>query len=247
MLTDRVAGAQGRFRIHRPTGRGCLRIVLVAVLALVVGCSADTVDTDVGGSAASVSSPDSTSPTTGPADTSTAADVTGTPPSSGALVLRSDGLGVVAFGEPVDSAIPLLTGAAGGQPTGDSTVTGSMPQGFGGTAVRFVEFGRLTAIFSDGAYFRDDGVMHFAGWSLSGADSSALTTPEGITLGSTVDQLRAGFGDQLQPDSEPSECDGRWHFSVGPSALGIEGVLSGPPTDGSSSVTALSAGAQSEC
>lgn len=231
------------------TGRRPSRlwIVLVAMLALPVGCAADD-KTGTGGSAVSTISPDSSLPdTSSPAATSSTADVTATPSPSGALVLRSDGLGVLAFGEPVDTALPVLTGAVGGQPTGDSTTTGEMPEGFGGTAVRFVEFGRLVVIFSDGAYYRNDGVMHFAGWTLAGTDSSGLTTPEGITLGSTVDQLRTAFGDQLRLDPEPSECDGRWHFGVGSSALGLEGVLSGPSTDGSSTVTSLGAGAQSEC
>lgn len=234
--------------IRSAAGRWCLRIVLVAVLALAVGCSAGTVETDAGDSTVPTISPDGSSPdTTSPADEPTTADATEPPPPPDPLVLRSDGLGAVAFGEPVDTALPPLIGAVGGGPSGDSTTTGVMPQGFGGTAVRFVEFGRLTVIFSDGGYFRDDGVMHFAGWSLSGPDSSGLATPEGITTGSTVDQLRAAFGDQLRLDSEPSECDGRWHFNVGSSSLGIEGVLGGPPTDGSSSVTTLGAGAQSTC
>jgi hypothetical protein len=202
---------------------------------MAVGCSGGT---EAGQSTASTISRDSGSLDPSSTDTSS-------PP--GGLVLRADGLGVLAFGEPVDAALPVLTDAVGYQPTGDSTATGEMPQGFGGTAVRFVEFGQLTVTFSDGAYYRDDGVMHFAGWGLSGSDPGGLATPEGITLGSTVDQLRTAFGDQLHLDSEPSECDGRWHFSVGASVLGLQGVLSGPSTDGSSSVTSLSAGAQSEC
>lgn len=210
-----------------------LGIVLVALLALAVGCSVDSGGTEADQSTASTIPPDPTSPEA-------------SLPTAG-LVLRADGLGVLAFGEPVDSALRVLTDAVGRQPTGDSMTTGEMTQGFGGTTVRFVGFGRLTVIFSDGAYYRDDGLMHFAGWGLSGSDPGGLGTPEGITPGSTVDQLRTAFGDQLHLDSEPSECDGRWHFSVGASALGLEGVLSGPSTDGSSSVTSLSAGAQSEC
>lgn len=235
-------------RAGSTAGGACLRIVLVAILALAAGCSADPEETQAGESTASTISPDSSvTDTTSPAATSTSAGATATPSPTGELVLRSHGLGVLAFGEPVDTALPLLTDAVGGQPTGDSTTTGEMPQGFGGTAVRFVEFGRLTVIFSDGAYYRDDGVMHFAGWTLAGTDPTGPATPEGVTLGSTVDELRTAFGDELHLDSAPSECDGRWHFGVGPSALGFEGVLSGPSTDGSSSVTSLSAGAQSEC
>ncbi|MGB5756434.1 MAG: hypothetical protein WBM50_05925 [Acidimicrobiales bacterium] len=113
-----------------------------------------------------------------------------------------------------------------------------------------MSFGQLTVIISDGAYYRDDGVMYFAGWSLDGTGPSELATPQGITLGSTIDELRTAFGDQLRLPSGPADadaCGGAWSFGVGPSDLGFEGELSGPPTDGSSSVTRLAAGAQASC
>jgi hypothetical protein len=178
--------------------------------------------------------------------TSTQAPPTESPSPAANPVLRSDGLGAVPFGEPADAALALLADVLGRQPTEDSTYD-AMAHGFGGTTVRFVGFGPLTVIFSDGGYYRDDGVLYFAGWTLSGPDSSALATPQGITIGSTVDDLRSAFGDQLRLSTEPSECTGTWVFGVGPSELGFEGELSGPSTDGSSSVTSLSAGAQSSC
>lgn len=187
------------------------------------------------------------STTTSAATTSTSMSSTETPVSPQALRLLVDGLGVLPFGEPADSAITMLVEAVGGQPTGDSTIEGVMPSGFGGTTVRFVEFGQLSVIMSDGAYYRDDGVIHFAGWSLAGTGPNELTTPEGITLGSTVEELRTAFGDQLHVPSTPEECSGAWFFWVGSSALGFEGDLSDPPTDESSSVIRLAAGAQSEC
>lgn len=186
--------------------------------------------------------------TTLPAAPSTSASSTVPSPPVGELVLRSDGLGVVAFGEPLETALPALTTAVGSQPTADSTTTGVMPQGFGGTAVRFVSFGRLTVIFSDGGYYRDDGVMYFAGWSLGGPGQANWATPQGITIGSTVDDLRTAFGDQLRLPPAPDECaGGAWTFGVGPTALGFEGELSGPPTETLSSVTRIAAGAQSSC
>ena len=154
---------------------------------------------------------------------------------------------MVAFGEPLETALPALTNAVGIQPTADSTSTGVMPQGFGGTTVRFVSFGQLTVIFSDGGYYRDDGVMYVAGWSLGGPGQANWATPQGITIGSTVDDLRTAFGDQLRLPPDPDECVGAWTFSVGPTDLGFEGQLSGPPTDPPSSVTRLAAGAQSSC
>ncbi|MDH3296568.1 MAG: hypothetical protein OER95_19780 [Acidimicrobiia bacterium] len=187
--------------------------------------------------------------TTLPAAPSTSASSTVPSPPTGDLVLRSDGLGVVAFGEPLETALPALTNAVGIQPTADSTSTGVMPQGFGGTTVRFVSFGQLTVIFSDGGYYRDDGVMYFAGWSLGGPGQANWATPQGITIGSTVDDLRTAFGDQLRlfPASEDGCGVIRDGFSVGPTDLGFEGQLNGPPTDTQSSVTRLAAGAQSSC
>ncbi len=189
-----------------------------------------------------------TTSTRPPASPSTSAHSTVPSPPTGELVLRSDGLGVVAFGEPLETALPALTKAVGSQPTADSTTTGVMPQGFGGSTVRFVSFGQLTVIFSDGGYYRDDGVMYFAGWSLGGPGQASWATPQGITIGSTVDDLRTAYGDQLRLPPAPDECaGGAWTFSVGPTALGFEGELSGPPTDTLSTVTRLAAGAQSSC
>ena len=247
-LVDIVAKRAGTTR----SARHCLKLgVAHLVLALAaISCSPDTTETRDGQPTASTTagSESTTSSVSTPTETAaTPAPSTETVAPSRPLRLLVDGLGVLEFGEPADTALPLLVQAVGSQPTGDSTITGVMPQGFGGTAVRFVEFGQLTVIFSDGAYYRDDGVMHFAGWTLAGTDPSELATPEGITLGSIVDDLQTAFGDQLQLPSTLNDCTGSWFFSVGPSVLGFEGDLSGPSTDGSSSVIRLSAGAGSEC
>jgi len=241
-MTTAVPAQQGLGRRARSTfGQSRLGFVLL-VLVLAAGCSVDSDKTESEG-------PTATTATATSAVTSTPVASTETPSPASDQLLLSDGLGVVRFGEPADTALPLLIDVLGRQPTDDSTTTGDMPQGFGGTAVRFVSFGQLTVIISDGAYYRDDGVMYFAGWSLDGTGPSELATPEGITLGSTIDELQTAFGDQLRLSSGPAEevCGGAWSFGVGPSELGFEGELSGPPTDGSSSVTRLAAGAQSSC
>ncbi|MDH3300355.1 MAG: hypothetical protein OES24_07600 [Acidimicrobiia bacterium] len=77
--------------------------------------------------------------------------------------------------------------------------------------------------------------------------TEGLTTPEGITVGSTVADLQAVFGDQLRLFAEPDECTGTWLFSIGSTALGLEGELGGPPSDGSSPIAGLGAGARSTC
>lgn len=74
-----------------------------------------------------------------------------------------------------------------------------------------------------------------------------LATPEGISIGSTVDELRAAHGEQLRLPDAPDDCAGGWRFSVGEASLGLRGALDGPPTDESSSVEFLTAGVQSSC
>lgn len=228
-------GRRGRSIIHR-FGLGFF--VLAAVLG--VGCSVDSEEAD---------SEAPTVPTAATAATISTPVASTEPPSpAGGQLLLSDGLGVVRFGEPADTALRLLIDVLGRQPTDESTITGVMPGGFGGTTVRFVRFGPLTVIFSDGQYFRDDGVMHFAGWSLAGQGPTDLATAQGISLGSTADELRAAFGERLHLPSIPCECTGSWCFGMGPTdPLGFEGDLSGPPSDSSTSVIRLAAGAQPSC
>ena len=92
--------------------------------------------------------------------------------------------------------------------------------------------------------------MHFAGWIVGRpaeplARSSLLATPEGIRLGSTVDELRNAFGERLVLPDEPDHCTDLWHMYIGGSDdPGLRGVLDGPPS-GSASSTLLAAGAQS--
>jgi hypothetical protein len=182
--------------------------------------------------------------------TDTGSTTTSTAASSDRLLVQ-DGLGDVPFGMVEGEALPRVVQVLGRQPDDEMTITGEpgeMPGGFGGTTVRFVDFGPLTVIFNDSDYgFRDDGQMHFAGWTLAAAGPSGWVTPEGITVGSSVDELRAAFGDRLRLPRDRDECSGEWTFSVGPTDIGFEGVLSGPPNDATSRVTTLASGAQSSC
>ena len=163
-------------------------------------------------------------------------------------LLVSGGLGDVPFGAVEEEALTRLIGVLGRQPDDEMTITGVMPGGFGGTTVRFVDFGPLIAIFSDSQYgFRDDGAMHFAGWTLTAPGPAGWVTPQGITVGASVDELRAAFGDQLLLPPALDECSGMWTFGVGPGDVGFEGKLSGPPSEAGTRVTKLASGAQSSC
>ena len=170
-------------------------------------------------------------------------------PPVGDVSLLPTGLGVTSFGEPVDTALPLLEEALGRQPTSDRTETGDLPGGYGGrnTTVRFIDFNGLSLVFTSWPYYRDDGVVHLIAWGASGTGAGELSAPEGIRPGSTVDDLRAAYGDELSLPDEPDECTGLWHFVVGPTINGLHGTLDGPPSDPATSVTAIGAGAQSTC
>ena len=57
--------------------------------------------------------------------------------------------------------------------------------------------------------FRTGGVMHFVRWMLfRGSGGRGLATPEGISIGSTVDELRAAHGEQLRLPDAPDDCAG---------------------------------------
>jgi hypothetical protein len=145
--------------------------------------------------------------------------------------------------------LPLLEQALGRSPVGDSTETGDLPFGYGGrnTTVRVVQFDGLGLVFTDWPYFRDDGVVHLIAWGVGGTGAVDLATPEGIKPGSTVEDLRAVYGDRLVLPPEPGVCTGSWHFFVGTSAYGLMGTLDGPPSDPQSSAVVIEAGARSTC
>ncbi len=192
--------------------------------------------------------PTTSTAATSPATTSTTTSTAASPP-VGELVLLSDGLGVVSFGDPIDTVLPVLEQALGRSPTGDTTDTGDLPFGYGGrnTTVRVVRFDGLGLVFTDWPYFRDDGVVHLVAWGVGSTGAVDLATPEGIKPGSTVEDLRAAYGDRLLIPPERDECTGSWHFFVDTSAFGLMGTLDGPPSDPQSSAIGISAGAPSTC
>lgn len=222
----RIALTAGRRqRAACQTRSSATRKALVLALALLAVAAAGCGGSDRAGTAEPTIPPTTTQDTT-----PTEAPSTGPSSPAPQQLLHSEGLGAVRFGEPADTALPLLFDTVGRQATNDSANLDAASQGFGGTTVRFVHFGPLTVVFSDGTYHRDDGLSHFAGWALS-KDSAGFATRQGITVGSTVDDLRSAYGDQLELSTDPSECTGTWVFRVGPTELGLEGELSAhPPT-----------------
>lgn len=122
-------------------------------------------------------------------------------PASTGLTLRGNGLGVVELGTGVDETLAAVTEVLG-RPTGDSGWVGARTR-FGtcpGTVVRVVSWDSLRLFFGDGpTEFADQG-RHFYYWIQTVAEVErilALTTPEGIGLGSTGGDLRDAYGSRL--------------------------------------------------
>lgn len=176
------------------------------------------------------------------------------------LVLRGDGLGIVALGQPMASAIPLLE-ARFGLPTSEHVADDTSCEGSGyeGTAtccfaatgygcdklfraLTWRDLG-LSVIFSDRGY-RIDGVPHLTFWSFAGAQG-AIATEEGITTGTSVAEVRAAYGARLVATETPC-VDGVPAFRTdGEQPLHF--TLDGAPDDPSTTVTSLWAGNPGSC
>jgi len=112
--------------------------------------------------------------------------------------MRQDGLGDAAFGVDPEEVIEYIRSIVGA-PTSDSgwadpfSAFGVCP----GTEVRGVTWGDLLVLFSDESSV-DAGRRHFFSYSYGPAFAfearpAAMRTPAGITVGSTVAELRAAY------------------------------------------------------
>jgi len=186
------------------------------------------------------------------------------------LTLRPDGLGPFDFGDPFDEVADGLI-AILGPPTDDETalteeweVYGFATDGYW-RGMSWQEL-QLFVVFSDSRDYLEDGTHihghtsdgefipygdrpstapHFNVW-MHRAGGTVLTTNQGIGPGSTVDDLRAAFGDNLVLPENPNPC-GRDHWEWRTRDYLFFGDLSGDPADPSTIVTGLRAGAQASC
>jgi hypothetical protein len=147
-----------------------------------------------------------TTSTTVPAATTTAATTTTTTatttattiPAGTALVLRNNGVGDAEFGADADEVIGYVRSILG-QPTADSGWADPFSS-FGvcpGTEVRGVTWGDLTLLFGDSSVVAS-GRRHFFTYSYgpvfaAAIEPAGLMTSNGLSVGSTVAQLRAAF------------------------------------------------------
>jgi hypothetical protein len=162
-------------------------------------------------------------PNGAPATTPTTArpaPVTTAPTDEGpAVVLKGDGIGAFIFGADPDQVIAGLT-LRWGPPDGDSgwIAAGTSPYGpCPGNVVRGVNWRGFTVLFSDGATPRGQaGTRHFFTWEYQvdnvarpapdkGGNRPPLKTARGISVGATVQALKAAYGDPLELFDEPPD------------------------------------------
>lgn len=147
-------------------------------------------------------------PTTTTTSTTTTTTTTTIPAPLGVdeLILRSDGIGAALFGTDPDSVIRYLTSVLGA-PTDDSDwVDPSTYYACEGTVVRRVEWGVLAVMFGDESDVAS-GRSHLMSYTYGAVDRLGdepreLRTSTGVTLGSTVAELRSAHPDVLLSEGD---------------------------------------------
>lgn len=180
------------------------RAVVAATLAVALlgACTDSPDDADP----AATNAPADVSTTTTDADEVTATTEASTSTTSATatdLVLRGDGLGLVALGADPAEAMAAVV-AALGDPSADSgwQPAGSSPYGTcPGTEVRGVEWGHLVLLFTDGPTAHGSGPHLFA-WRITGSPP-ALGTATGFGYRATAadaEELYPGAVEVVPPD-----------------------------------------------
>jgi len=178
-------------------------LLTAAALVLVVATAACS-DDDIGGGAAPTTAA-TAEEGTGSTESSTTGDPTTTLPEEAVeVVLRGDGLGVVALGAPPDEAVDALTEALGA-PTRDTgwepafSEYGTCP----GEQIRGVEWDHLVLLFTDGETELGEGEHLFA-WRITGAPP-AVGTANGFGFGATAADAEELYPGQVEivPAEDP--------------------------------------------
>ncbi len=151
-------------------------------------------------SSTSTSSTSSTTTTAAPTTTEPATTTTAPDPFE-LLVLEPTGLDEVDFGARFDDVIEAMTDLLG-QPTTDTGWTDASGSGCPGTEIRVVRWKSLELYFTNGQTdWGDEGERHFFTYiqqDVADLTSLPLATAEDIDLGSTVSELMAAYGGDLE-------------------------------------------------
>lgn len=218
-------------------------LVLVLPLALVaVACSesSTTPEAQPGESIPGVTEPSTATtdaPTTTAAPTTTSSTTTTTstttsttstttstttPPTTEPLVvrelqLRQDGIGSASFGGDPEAVVEYVSSLLGA-PTDDTGWTDPLAFAFcEGSEVRRVRWGVLGLLFGDVSPFAS-GRRHFFGWEYGeeaqvGQEPQGLRTAGGVTLGSSIVDLRAEFPEVFLNEGEEGVFPANYYVS----------------------------------
>jgi len=161
--------------------------------------------------------------------------------------LQPDGLGTVDFGSSPETTITIVSNTLG-PPDRDSgwiesfSAWGTCP----GAMIRVVGWWNMDVLFTDASdtgSTSGDG-SHFFNWRVPDLNRDAgqfdFETRAGVGFGSTVEELQAAYGGDVEVDFDPDFES--WYFNiVGGEDVGVSGVVEGSaPTD---TITFLEAGA----
>jgi hypothetical protein len=190
----------------------------------------------------------STSPTTAPETTlvETTSPETTVPETTVAtlsrLILESDGLAVVDFGQGVSETVEAVQARLGPATSDSGWVAARGEYGVcPGTAVRVIRWESLRLYFTDGPTDFGEETRHFFYYNQSTVSAEVvidLTTSAGIGLDSTVDELRRAYADRLVVESS-IPFGVTFYIEANTPGL-LSGILTSSSPDGS--VTAISGG-----
>jgi hypothetical protein len=200
--------------------RTALAVIVVALLAP-ISCN----DGNEAADRPAATSTTATTATTAPTGPTPAATTASSAPASGtaAFVLKPDGIGDLAFGAGEAEARAALTKALGPPTFDESLPAESCSTG----ATRRVSWGDLTVLLGPGP----GGGLTMVGWTYGTSEpppTPALTTAEGIGVGSTVAQLRAAYGDRVMVSEDTAAGVVRFSVQGSRYQLPLAGVVSGP-------------------
>ena len=186
--------------------RRAARLVLSVVLLTGVACGGDDKE----------STTTSTAPTT---TTSTAPTTTSVPLSKDKILLAADGIGAIKFG--TDNAANVLKRLieALGEPEKDQR----LPAGTACGATRRFVWANFQVLVNEVISTSSAGKPGLAGWFLGPPTAAPLDfkTDKGITVGSTVAQLKAAYADDVVVASRGEEGPGFTITAPGGIMLGL--------------------------